>query len=192
MVRIFTVLRGVLYATCFVLLWTWLIHSVRGFDALLPFSLPTWLRPVGFAVGLAGALLTAWCVGMFVTIGEGTPVPFDAPRKFVAAGPYRYVRNPMYIGVTTLVAGVGLMLGSASVVAVAALFVLAAHAFVTLYEEHSLERRFGDSYRSYKRRVRRWAPAISRPLEHVGAPSNRGPGPARDRRGPVGQGPNRP
>ena len=42
--------------------------------------------------------MTAWCIGTFVTKGQGTPAPFDPPREFVASGPYRYVRNPMYIG----------------------------------------------------------------------------------------------
>jgi hypothetical protein len=90
----FTILRGVDYSGAFVWLWTWLAISVRSLDAQLPVLVPIWLRPLGFVLAPAGALLSGLCIATFVTKGRGTPAPFDPPREFVASGPYRYVRNP--------------------------------------------------------------------------------------------------
>lgn len=156
--RIIIALRGVLYATGFVLLWVWLGTSVQRFDAVLLFSIPPWLRPVGMVVTLAGALLAAWCIGAFITKGQGTPAPFDPPRQFVASGPYRYVRNPMYIGGVNVIFGAGLALGSPSIVVLAGVSALGAHLFVLLYEEPTLKRRFGESYTRYKGSINRWLP----------------------------------
>src|SRR4051795_11750684 len=90
----FIVLRGIIYSAGFVWLWTWLALRVRSFDTEIPVSLPAWMRPVGFVVAAAGAMVAGTCIATFVTLGRGTPAPFDPPREFVASGPYRYVRNP--------------------------------------------------------------------------------------------------
>ncbi len=152
----FTILRGVVYAAAFVWLWAWLAISVRSFDARLPVSLPHWLRPIGFVLASAGALLAGTCIATFVIKGRGTPAPFDPPREFVASGPYRLVRNPMYVGATAVMLGAGLVLSSLSVVMLALAFLLIMHLFVVLYEEPALSRRFGDSYQQYRSSVHRW------------------------------------
>lgn len=149
-------LRAALYSVAFVLLWWWLAASVRPFDARLPFSIPVWARPLGLILVLAGALLVLWCIGTFVARGRGTPAPFDPPREFVAVGPYRYVRNPMYIGAFGVLVGAGLTVRSPSILGLAVLFLLLVHLLVLLYEEPSLARRFGDSYLRYKASVHRW------------------------------------
>jgi protein-S-isoprenylcysteine O-methyltransferase Ste14 len=95
---IFTSLRTAFYAVGFVLLWAWVAVAVRGFDRSLGFALPEWLRPAGMVLMVAGGALVLSCLIVFVGRGKGTPAPFDAPRVFVAVGPYRLVRNPMYIG----------------------------------------------------------------------------------------------
>jgi protein-S-isoprenylcysteine O-methyltransferase Ste14 len=156
--RILLLLRATLYAAGFALLWWWVAVSVRPFDARLSFTIPVWLRPLGLILALLGALLALWCVGTFVARGRGTPAPFDPPREFVAAGPYRYVRNPMYWGAFGVILGAGLALRSPSIVGLAAGFLLLAHLFAWLYEEPSLESRFGDPYRRYKSSVYRWLP----------------------------------
>lgn len=151
-------LRAVLYASAFVILWAWLAAWVQPFDARLPFSIPVWARPLGWALALAGALLVLWCIGTFVAQGRGTPAPFDPPRELVAAGPYRYVRNPMYIGGFGVLLGAGLALRSPSIIGLAFLFLLFTHLLVLLYEEPALDSHFGDSYRHYKASVHRWLP----------------------------------
>lgn len=154
--RIFLVLRAALYSAGFVLLWAWLAAAVRMYDARLAFAVPAWGRLVGMVLGVAGALLVLWCIVTFVVQGRGTPAPFDPPREFVATGPYRYVRNPMYIGAFGILLGAGLILGSPSILVLSFLFLLFAHLLVLLYEEPSLTRRFGDSYLHYKETVHRW------------------------------------
>jgi protein-S-isoprenylcysteine O-methyltransferase Ste14 len=156
--RILLILRAALYSAAFVLLWAWLAVSVRPFDAQLPFTIPTWAFPLGLALALAGSLIALWCIVTFVARGRGTPAPFDPPREFVAAGPYRYVRNPMYVGAFGILFGSGLVVQSPSVIGLAAGFLLFTHLLVVLYEEPSLTRRFGEPYRHYKSTVRRWLP----------------------------------
>ena len=152
----FTILRGLVYSAAFVWLWAWLVISVRSLDARLPVSLPNWLRPIGFVLASAGALLAGACIAMFVTRGRGTPAPFDPPREFVATGPYRFVRNPMYVGATAVMLGAGLILSSFSVVMLALAFLLVMHLFVVLYEEPALTSKFGRSYQQYRSSVHRW------------------------------------
>ena len=158
--RMLLALRAVFYASAFVFLWAWFAASVQPLDARLPLTVPAWARPLGWALALAGALLTLWCVATFVARGRGTPAPFDPPREFVATGPYRYVRNPMYIGGFGVLLGAGLALRSLSITGLSFLFLLLAHLFVLLYEEPSLNRRFGDSYLHYKSSVHRWVPGF--------------------------------
>jgi protein-S-isoprenylcysteine O-methyltransferase Ste14 len=152
--------RALIYASGFVWLWWWGALEVRAFDARLGLVLPRWLVPVGILLTVAGALLALSCLFVFVHFGRGTAAPFDPPRRFVAVGPYRFVRNPMYIGGFMVILGAGFILLSTSIAAWAGVFFGVMHLFVILYEEPSLERRFGASYRDYQRRVRRWLPAF--------------------------------
>jgi protein-S-isoprenylcysteine O-methyltransferase Ste14 len=69
--------------------------------------LPEWTRALGIALLAAGGTLALACITTFVTRGEGTPAPLDPPRKFVAAGPYKFVGNPMYIGGCIMLFGFG-------------------------------------------------------------------------------------
>src|SRR3954470_17093644 len=154
--RTFTILRGVIYSAAFVWLWTWLAVSVRPFDSQLPMSLPVWLRPLGFILASAGALLAGICIATFVTKGRGTPAPFDPPREFVASGPYRYVRNPMYVGGGASLLGAGLALSSPGIVLLTLGFLLVMHLFVVVHEEPTLAEKFGASYRQYTSSVHRW------------------------------------
>lgn len=164
--QLLTALRAAFYGSCFVLTWGWLAVLVRPLDQRSGLVLPGWLVPLGWLVGVAGAALALACVVVFVRFGRGTPAPFDAPREFVAAGPYRFVRNPMYLGGMAMLLGAGLIVGSPAIVALAFAFLGLFHLFVTLYEEPTLERRFGDSYRAYKRRVHRWLPRLDGAVEH--------------------------
>ena len=154
--RVIAALRSVIYATGFVAVWAWLAFQVRALDAVLGVGLPAGVRWAGLTIGGAGAALACWCIGAFVVVGRGTPAPFDAPRTLVVVGPYRWVRNPMYVGGLGMLLGLGLWLRSPAVTVFTGAGWLVAHLFVVLYEEPALTRLFGDQYREYCRRVGRW------------------------------------
>lgn len=111
----------------------------------------------------AGAALLLTCVWEFARSGHGTLSPVDPPRELVVRGLYRYVRNPMYVGVTTILLGEALLMGSSALLLYWAGFFTLANLFVLLYEEPALRRRFGPSYDAYVRRVRRWIPTRPQP-----------------------------
>jgi protein-S-isoprenylcysteine O-methyltransferase Ste14 len=158
MKTLFIALRAVLYGTGFVLLWGWLALSVRVYDRRLPVSLPPSAAPLGLVAMGLGAVLAFSCVATFVLRGRGTAAPFDPPRVFVASGPYRFVRNPMYLGAWLVLAGLGLFEGSVSILLLSFGMLLAAHLFAVLVEEPGLESRFGKSYVDYKDATNRWIP----------------------------------
>jgi len=111
----------------------------------------------------AGAALYAWCVWNFAAVGDGTPGLWDAPRRVVATGPYRWVRNPIYLAALLVVLGEAWLFMSPRLLVYAAAMAAFCHLFVTGYEERRLSRRFGDSYLEYRRTVPRWIPRRPRP-----------------------------
>ena len=162
MSALFAAVRSVVWMTAFLSLWAWLaLAARRSYDAALGGALPAWTPYAGALLVVAGAALTLACVGLFVVHGRGTPAPFDAPREFVAVGPYRYVRNPMYLGAYTLLVGCGLVLRSPAMVLFVGVPVVCAHLFVLGFEEPALTGRFGASYRAYQRAVPRWWPRLT-------------------------------
>lgn len=160
-------LRSVVYGTLFLGFWAWLALQVRRFDpalsealgGALAATLPAWTRGIGAVLMAVGGALALWCAATFVIHGEGgTPAPFDPPRAFVATGPYRRVRNPMYLALLGLLAGYAMWHRSPAMLGFVGLVWLLAHLFVVLYEEPKLEREFGEPYRAYRRSVNRWWP----------------------------------
>lgn len=113
---------------------------------------------VGVVVGASGAVLALWCIATFIVIGRGTPAPFDPPRRLVVVGPYRLVRNPMYIGAVLALAGAALFYEAWALLAYCAVFAIVMQLFVVVYEEPTLRATFGDSYARYCQRVHRWWP----------------------------------
>jgi protein-S-isoprenylcysteine O-methyltransferase Ste14 len=142
----------------FVLFFGWLALSVRQYDVSLGVTLPAVLSIPGTILMILGGALVLSCGATFVARGQGTPAPFDPPRKFVATGPYRWARNPMYVGGLALFIGFGLWHRSISILILSGVVTCCLHLFVLLIEEPGLERRFGESYLEYKRTVRRWLP----------------------------------
>ena len=114
----------------------------------------------GLIVSALGAVIALWCVLAFVQLGRGTPAPFDPPRHLVVQGPYRFVRNPMYVGAGLALVGAALFLGSFHLLTYAGLLFLLAHLFVVFYEEPRLRRSFGQEYSSYCHSVGRWFPKL--------------------------------
>lgn len=121
-------------------------------QALSPPSV--WL--VGLLPLTLGVALYLWCAGAFTFIGKGTPAPIDAPRFLVKAGPYRWVRNPMYVAVLAMIIGQAMLFRSFLLVGYALLVWVVVHLFVVLVEEPSLRQQFGESYDTYLRTVPRW------------------------------------
>lgn len=115
---------------------------------------------VGMIIGAAGAAIALWCVFVLVFIGKGTPAVFDPPRRLVIQGPYRFVRNPLYLGASLVLAGAALFYESLPILGFTVLFVLATHCFVVYYEEPTLRRTSGQEYEAYCGRVRRWWPRV--------------------------------
>ena len=126
-----------------------------GPAAFNPFNPASLLGVV--CIGLGAGLLAA-CIWEFARSGRGTLSPVDPPRHLVVCGLYRYVRNPMYLSVTTIVLGEGLLTRSVALVVYWAIWFLGANLFVIGYEEPTLRRRFGASYDEYTQQVGRWLP----------------------------------
>jgi protein-S-isoprenylcysteine O-methyltransferase Ste14 len=120
----------------------------------------SYLQVAGMVIGAAGGVVALSCVLAFAVVGRGTPAPFVPPRRLVTRGPYRFVRNPMYIGVGLTFAGAAVFYKSLPLLGYTGLFVLASHLFVVCYEEPALRRTFGQEYDAYCGRVRRWWPTL--------------------------------
>ncbi len=155
----FVLARAVTYSALFIgLLLVFLpgrILSSTGF--FQPAVFGGW-QVSGMVLGASGAGLALACILTFVFVGRGTPAPFDPPRRLVIQGPYRLVRNPMYLGAGFALAGAALFYQSIPLLAYAVLFHVLTHAFVVLYEEPTLRRAFGGDYDAYCRRAGRWGP----------------------------------
>jgi protein-S-isoprenylcysteine O-methyltransferase Ste14 len=113
--------------------------------------------PALVCIGVGAALLAA-CIFEFARSGRGTLSPLDPPRKLVVRGLYRYVRNPMYLSVTTIVLGEAMLTRSSALAIYWAIWFVAVNLFVIGYEEPTLRQTFGASYDEYTRRVGRWIP----------------------------------
>jgi protein-S-isoprenylcysteine O-methyltransferase Ste14 len=151
--------RAIVYAALFIGLV--LVFIPQQILTATGITRPAHLGPIqiaGLALVVLGGALAIWCILTFAVVGKGTPAPFDPPRQLVAAGPYRWVRNPMYLGAGAALAGAALFYQSAALVAFAAGFLLVTHLFVVFYEEPTLERTFGAQYADYRNAVPRWIP----------------------------------
>lgn len=122
----------------------------------------------GIVLLVFGGVLLVDCVFLrFAREGRGTLVIFDAPRFVVRGGPYRYVRNPMYVANITIVLGLALLYTSWAVLVWAITLFVVFHVFVVLYEEPHLARTFGDDYAAYRGRAGRWLPRLNLNSSHV-------------------------
>ena len=135
---------------------------------VVPYLLSGWRlgppasRWVGTGLFLLALPLFVNFLVRFVREGHGTPAPVAAPERLVVGGAFRYVRNPGYVAVVSMVVGQGLFFGSRAILAYAACLALGFHLFVVFNEEPTLRRRFGDEYAAYCRRVPRWLPRVRR------------------------------
>ena len=135
----------------------WALSAWRFQSAFLGLEAGRWLGAVLVALG-AIVVLDAWA--RFAWQGLGTPAPIAPPQRLVVSGFYRFVRNPMYVGVVALVVGQGLIFASAAVLAYAAVLAAGFHLFVLFYEEPTLRRKFPADYPAFTAAVPRWIPRL--------------------------------
>jgi protein-S-isoprenylcysteine O-methyltransferase Ste14 len=144
----------------FLALWFWLLPAWLGFH--VDPAQVAWWRWIALVPAVLGFSVALRCVWDFGWTGHGTPAPVIPPTRLVVVGFYRYVRNPMYLGVLTGWAGLWVVFGraSAEAIIVAVIAVVGVDLFVRLYEEPHLRSVFGAEYEEYCRNVRRWLPRL--------------------------------
>ncbi len=138
-----------------------LIYAAGGISGLLlqaaaPIELlPAWSRWVGLAVLAVSFIPGVWAVWVMLRAGT-SPEPWHPTRKLVVHGPFAYSRNPIYLSFTLFLIGLGLFAQNVWILAACVIVLVVIHYGVILREERYLERLFGEAFREYRRRVRRW------------------------------------
>jgi len=118
---------------------------------------------------LFGVFVLLRCVWDFFSAGRGTLAPFDPPELLVVRGLYRFSRNPMYNGVLAVLLGEAWLFRSTALLQYALLMFILFHLVVVVYEESTLESRFGESYRAYRRAVPRWGFTVRPFIQRTGS-----------------------
>ena len=138
---------------------SWGDLQLRRWDWRVEARLPQWSRVPGVLFMICGGGVVLLCGGILST-REIFEMPGERwlPKEFVASGPFRYVRNPMSLGWVVFMLGLGMYESSVMMIGFAVGLFFFLHLIVVLVEEPGLEKRFGESYREYKRAVRRWVP----------------------------------
>jgi protein-S-isoprenylcysteine O-methyltransferase Ste14 len=113
---------------------------------------------IGLFIMFIGLYAMTITISTFIRIGKGTLAPWSPTRKLIIGGIYGYVRNPMILGVLTVLIGESIAIMSLNIFIWSGIFFLMNNVFFYIYEEPNLEKKFGDEYREYKRNVPRWIP----------------------------------
>jgi protein-S-isoprenylcysteine O-methyltransferase Ste14 len=121
-----------------------------------------WVSPVAIvaAIAILGGVVVLLDAFIRFARADGTPAPPMPTGHLVVVGPYRYVRNPMYLAVLTIILGQALLFRSGGTLLYAGIVLVAVVLFVLGYEEPALESEYGDEYREYQRNVRGWVPQV--------------------------------
>lgn len=142
---------------------------------LLPFTvlilIPHWIEKnitiqyfmtfvVGVIIIIFGLYIMIQTISTFIRIGRGTLAPWSPTRKLITGGMYGYVRNPMILGVLTVLLGESIAILSSNIFIWAMTYFVIMNAVFFIYEEPDLERKFGEEYRDYKKNVPRWVPRL--------------------------------
>lgn len=147
---------------------------------LIPWLIAGWSAPdtspyfTGLLVGVGGLIIGGGLLllidsfSRFVREGHGTPMPWMPTDKVIARGGYRFVRNPMYVGIIAIILGQAILFASGWLVAYAAAVWVVFHFLVTLVEEPGLRRSFGSVYADYVSAVPRWFPRVPPPANSTG------------------------
>ena len=133
-------------------------YWLTGWRLGAPFTHVLPLRLLGVVMVAAGAAVLIHAFARFVGEGLGTPAPVAPTERLVVGGLYRYVRNPMYLAVTTAILGQALWFWRPVLILYAVIVAGAMVTFVLGYEQPALSERFGESYETYRRAVPGWWP----------------------------------
>lgn len=141
----------------------WLVPSIAleldgGWDQVL--HLPIWRLSLVAQLLLIVAVLGVRAVMEFVQRGNGTPLPYDPPRRLVSSGPYSYVRNPMQLSMVLVFVVAAMTLWNPWLLGAAAVAAIYGAGLADWHENLELEERFGESWMSYRARVRPWLPTL--------------------------------
>ena len=136
-------------------------------------SIPLALRlPLGIILLLIGVPMVCWTVIRFLHT-RGSPIPFNPPPALVVNGLYRIVRNPMHFGWTVLLIGVALLMQSFTLLVIfIPLFVLVHIIYLKFIEEEELEKKFGQAYIDYKKKVPMFFPRLMGKREIISRKEN--------------------
>ncbi len=132
-------------------------------DAFLPGIVPEMLRWAGVPVFIAGIMLAVSSVRRIYTEEQWDekPTPTGVPLHLIVTGSYRYVRNPMLLGMQMIICGEGVYFQSSGIFVYLAVFFVFLNFVMVPGEERRLEERFGESYLRYRSKIRRWLPTMS-------------------------------
>ena len=149
-----------------ILVWLavgWLVGYLRPIDRSLGVELPAWVRVPGLLALVAGGAGVVACGAMLSNRGIGTlrGEEWFMPREFLATGPFRFVRNPMSLAGVVLMVSIALWHRSTLALGLSAALWVLFHLVILRIEEPGLAKRFGESYRAYKRAVPRWVPRLT-------------------------------
>jgi protein-S-isoprenylcysteine O-methyltransferase Ste14 len=150
---------GVRFPPPFIYVAAYLVGlAVERWIVRVPLSTPgtrPWLMMAGWAVIVIGASIVASGLVTF-RLAPTAIMPFRPASRIVRRGPYRFTRNPMYLGLAILYAGLALLFDTAVPLVLLPLAIVAMRVFVIDREERYLTDAFGEDYRQYQREVRRW------------------------------------
>ncbi|WP_164976333.1 methyltransferase family protein [Oleiharenicola lentus] len=118
----------------------------------------------GLALAAVGLVFFLFSAAILAARGQGTPAFFDPTKKLTRRGPYKWVRNPMYLALMALVGGEALLFRSWHIGVYWVFLVCGLHLLVIGYEEANLRFRFGAIYEDYRRDVPRWFPRKPKPV----------------------------
>lgn len=140
----------------FVLASTWVDKKFLFFQ----FESSWWTLALSITILILGWLICMWAALVFLR-NRGTPVPFNPPPKLITTGLYRYCRNPMLLGLFIILLGLGLLLGSLSLIFIfTPVFILINVLYLKAIEEKEMEKKFGKQYLEYKKRVPMFFPKL--------------------------------
>jgi protein-S-isoprenylcysteine O-methyltransferase Ste14 len=127
----------------------------------IPNGEPLWQMLIAAVLIFAGLAPALESVRRFIYVGKGTLMPVAPPEHLVVSGFYRYVRNPMYVGVMVALTGEAILFWNRGLVIEAILAFVCFNLFIRRHEESSLTRRHPEEYSQYKRNVPRWVPRFT-------------------------------